>query len=68
MSAPSIYIGAQKETLIEVLEAALREIRESVEGSISVPIYANPKDGTVTFTDEDCGEDSLGWITIEIEG
>jgi hypothetical protein len=65
MAAPDIYVGGKKETLIELLEAALRSLRESTVGSVSVPMYANPTDGTITFTDEDTANDGEGVVTIE---
>lgn len=65
--APSIYVSADKATLLFWLRAATREIEAGTEGAISVPLYANPEDGTITFTDEDmAGRPDV--IVIEVEG
>lgn len=68
MLAPEVYIGAKKELLLATLENAIRAIRKQPEGSVSFSIYANPTDGTVTFTDEDTSHDEPEVLTIEVEG
>jgi hypothetical protein len=68
MQAPEIYVTARKEVLLAALEHAVRQIRESDEGHISVQIYGNPVDGTINFTDEDTARDGQDEISIEVEG
>ena len=65
MKAIEVYIGATKATLIAVLEAALRDVRDAPEGAVSVPIYAAPGEGYVTLTDEETANDEPGTVTIE---
>lgn len=68
MAAPEIYVGGTKDALLSQLENAVREIRQQAPGSVSFSLYANPTDGTITFSDEDTSHDEPDVITIEVEG
>lgn len=67
MSGFDVYIGASKDVLLELLEAAVRDIRMTTPGGVSVSIYATPGEGVLTFSDEDTGQDEPGRVTIEVE-
>ena len=63
---PEIYVTAKKDTLEEILNLALRQVRDAPAGAVSVQIYANPGDESITFSDDDSADMGDDQVHVEV--